>query len=249
MGLFGGIASAIGGITSTILGNNSAKHEAERNRDWQEQMSNTSISRRMQDLRNAGLNPLLAVDNASSGASTPAGSQAQLERFDPSWLTALSSAKVANAQARQIDEQTKGIKQENSIFDVKADKLRTEAELQRQNILTAKTVQDLNRANTLESKARILVNKAQAEGIKMSTEEAKRKIQLLDLDLGFYNDNPDAKFVEKMADIGSSRASLVSAGLGGLINVAGGIINSAKRFWNDSKKSRENGRERRGYQK
>ena len=68
MGLFSGIAGAIGGIASTILGNNSAKHEAEKSREWQEQMSNTSISRRMQDLRNAGLNPLLAVDNASSGS-------------------------------------------------------------------------------------------------------------------------------------------------------------------------------------
>lgn len=245
MGLFGGIAGAIGGIASTILGNNSAKNEAEKNREWQEQMSNTSISRRMQDLRNAGLNPLLAVDNASSGASTPAGSQAQIERFNPEWLTALSSAKVANAQARQIDEQTKAIKQENSIFDVKADKLRTEAELQRQGILTQKTVQALNNANTLESKARVLVHKAQSEGIKMSTEEAKRKIQLMDFDIDFYNENPDAKYTEKIADIGSSPSRIVSAGMAGLGTTAKNVANSVKKWWNESKKNRE----RRNYNK
>lgn len=238
MGWISAAIGAVGGITSTILGNNSARKEAEKNREWQEQMSNTSISRRMADLRNAGLNPLLAVDNASSGASTPSGSQAQIERFDPSWLTALSSAKVANAQAKQIEEQTKGIKQENSIFDVKADKLRTEAELQRQGILTAKTVQELNKANTLESKARILINQAQRENIKMSTEEAKRKIQLLDLDVDFYNKNPGMKRVEKMANVTSSPTGTLGAINGMLLNVEEGLTNSAKRIWYNFKNKR-----------
>lgn len=245
MGLFGGIAGAIGGIASTILGNNSAKDEAQKNREWQEQMSNTSISRRMADLRSSGLNPLLAVDNASSGASTPAGSQAQIERFDPQWLTALSSAKVANAQARQIDEQTKAIKQENSIFDIKADKLRTEAELQRQNILNAKTIRALNEAQTLDAKANVLVKQAQRENVKMSTEEAKRKIQLMDFDIDFYNENPDAKYTEKVADIGSSPSRIVSAGMAGLGTTAKNIANSVKKWWNESKKNRE----RRNYNK
>lgn len=245
MGLFGGIAGAIGGIASTILGNNSAKDEAQKNREWQEQMSNTSISRRMADLRSSGLNPLLAVDNASSGASTPAGSQAQIERFDPQWLTALSSAKVANAQARQIAEQTKAIKQENSIFDIKADKLRTEAELQRQNILNAKTIRALNEAQTLDAKANVLVKQAQRENVKMSTEEAKRKIQLMDFDIDFYNENPDAKYTEKVADIGSSPSRIVSAGMAGLGTTAKNIANSVKKWWNESKKNRE----RRNYNK
>ena len=245
MGLFGGIAGAIGGIASTILGNNSAKDEAQKNREWQEQMSNTSISRRMADLRSSGLNPLLAVDNASSGASTPAGSQAQIERFDPQWLIALSSAKVANAQVRQIDEQTKAIKQENSIFDIKADKLRTEAELQRQNILNAKTIRALNEAQTLDAKANVLVKQAQRENVKMSTEEAKRKIQLMDFDIDFYNENPDAKYTEKVADIGSSPSRIVSAGMAGLGTTAKNIANSVKKWWNESKKNRE----RRNYNK
>lgn len=239
MGFWSGVAGAIGGIASTILGNNSAKNEAEKNREWQEEMSNTSVSRRMADLRNAGLNPLLAVDNASSGASTPTGSQAQIERFDPSWVTALSSAKVANAQAKQIEEQTKGIKQENSIFDVKADKLRIEAELQRQGILTAKTVQELNKANTLEAKARILVNQAQRENIKMSTEEAKRKIQLLDFDIDAYNSTPDLKRMEKMSELTSSPTSLIGLGVGALGAIGEKIHNSAKSFWNSRKNINE----------
>lgn len=48
--------------------------EAEKNRQYQEYMSNTSYQRAVQDLKRAGLNPILAAGNM--GASTPGGSQA-----------------------------------------------------------------------------------------------------------------------------------------------------------------------------
>lgn len=48
--------------------------EAQKNRDWQTEMSNTEIQRRIVDLKKAGLNPVLAV--TQGGASTPSGSTA-----------------------------------------------------------------------------------------------------------------------------------------------------------------------------
>lgn len=55
---------------STAMQYNSA--EALANRNWQENMSNTAYQRAVEDMKKAGLNPILAF--ANGGASTPGGS-------------------------------------------------------------------------------------------------------------------------------------------------------------------------------
>lgn len=50
--------------------------EAAANRAWQERMSNTSYQRAMEDMRKAGLNPILAY--AQGGASTPSGAHGSI---------------------------------------------------------------------------------------------------------------------------------------------------------------------------
>lgn len=51
-------------------------YQAKANRDFQERMSNTSYQRAVEDMRKAGLNPILAFGGMPNGASTPTGSSA-----------------------------------------------------------------------------------------------------------------------------------------------------------------------------
>ena len=51
-------------------------NEAQKNRDWQEMMSNTSYQRAVADMEAAGLNSALMYSGGGSGASTPSGAVA-----------------------------------------------------------------------------------------------------------------------------------------------------------------------------
>ena len=76
-------ASLLGGAMSNkAQGNANAQNIAlaRENREWTERMSNTAIQRRVEDMKKAGINPLLSVGGASAGASTPQGASAQVQK-------------------------------------------------------------------------------------------------------------------------------------------------------------------------
>ncbi|UPW41208.1 DNA pilot protein [Sigmofec virus UA08Rod_4967] len=57
--------------------NKFAAEEAQKNRDWQENMSNTAYQRAIKDMKAAGINPILAAQNG--GAQTGAGATAHAQ--------------------------------------------------------------------------------------------------------------------------------------------------------------------------
>lgn len=86
--------------------------EAQKQRDWEEQMSNTAYQRQVADMRAAGINPAMAMNG--SGASTPSGSSATSVSpagGDFSFQDILSlfmlplQKKLINAQAKQASDQ------------------------------------------------------------------------------------------------------------------------------------------------
>ncbi|AXL15532.1 DNA pilot protein [Microviridae sp.] len=107
--------------------------EAQKNRDFTKEMSSTAHQREVEDMKKAGLNPLLSA-TGGSGASTPAGSQPNLKssQLGTDLMNFANSAadtknkksqqEVINAQAgalnaniAQTNEQTKGIALDNQL--------------------------------------------------------------------------------------------------------------------------------------
>lgn len=114
-----GLAGDIGSWWNEINGSTEQMQfsalEAQKNRDWQENMSNTAIQRQMADAKAAGLNPTLIYGGGGgiTGANTPSGATASAPGTNGSPMSALlgvisglNSIRKTNAEIENINADT-----------------------------------------------------------------------------------------------------------------------------------------------
>ena len=159
IGALAGSGSIAGNFASNFLQFEQQKKLQEAQQQWLENMSNTAHQREMNDLRAAGLNPLLTV-MGGSGATTPSSGMGQVGQQDFG-----ESIKSGISSALQIRQQ----KNTNKLTESQIMNLNAQTD-------TEKTKQDLNIANAALNKSNELLNKKNLSWIDRTNAKLLKKI-------------------------------------------------------------------------
>lgn len=141
------VAAAIGG--SLVSGLFSSR-EASRNRSFQEDMSSTSYQRAVEDLRAAGLNPILAAK--VGGASTPYGAMANI----PDLGASMSSAMSSSLGWEKVEQEKGLLEAQTKAAEASAEQSASQAGLNQQQTANLKqmSVQIIEQTNLIREQQR-----------------------------------------------------------------------------------------------
>lgn len=115
--------------------------EAEKNRKWQAQMSNTAAQRAAADLKKAGFNPILA---ANAGASTPSGGSSSSSAPTANAPTT-STAGLNAAFSTAMDARRFGLEQASTAASI----AKAQAETSESKMRTAVLAKDIPKAEII----------------------------------------------------------------------------------------------------
>jgi hypothetical protein len=116
----GGFLGGAGGLLSSLIGGGLNLFSANRQMQFQRDMANTAIQRRVADLRASGLNPLLAVTSGTmGGAATPQGAMGSFP--DPDMVNSAVALRRSLVEVEFMKEQARKMQAEADSARVSAD--------------------------------------------------------------------------------------------------------------------------------
>lgn len=159
LGISGFGAAVSGGLNVFGAGqaNAASAAEAAKNREWQRAMANSAHSREMDDLRAAGMNPILA---AGGGAPTGSGAQGQVQAARPGddVMNALTSARDFARMKKELSMQDS----QQKLMEAQTAQALSQKKLIETNSRTAAANAEQTEAYTPTVKAQADVEKAKA---------------------------------------------------------------------------------------
>lgn len=123
--LTGGASGLVSGV-GQLLANRGNRKEAKRNRQFQEYMSNTAIQRRMEDMKRAGINPILA---ARFDASTPAGAMATMQNVGKAGVEGGAAGVTSALAIRRQTQELKNMEAQEDLTRASAEQTRSNERL------------------------------------------------------------------------------------------------------------------------
>lgn len=199
MGFLSGVVGAVGGIAGSILGGNSARQNANAANKMTMDLAKNGMQYRTQDLRKAGLNPILAVNGSGGLGSVSSSGIQQAAPYDFSGV-ANSAVSAYNAETNRKNSLTSKQAQianeaaitnqiANSAADVRLKNAQTDATLEtalntkaQRDLLGQQLLTEASRRANIESSTGL--NSANAIRTKYQTVQDKVLSDYLNTDVG-----------------------------------------------------------------